>query len=82
MPVPETAMYKNNGFVFGQYDVRFSRHVFYVQPVPEPAFMQKPAHQHFLFGILAADARHVEAAGCLGVTSAIRQSKIKPERAI
>ena len=38
-----------------------------MQPVPEPVFMQKPAHQHFGFGILAADARHIVAAGCFGV---------------
>jgi hypothetical protein len=38
-----------------------------MQAVAETVFMQKPAHQHFGLRILAPDARHVVAAGCLGV---------------
>jgi len=38
-----------------------------MQPVPEPVFMQEPAHQHFGLGILAPYARHIVAAGFFGV---------------
>jgi len=56
-------MYKNYGFIFWQYYIRLPRQPLYMKPVPEPVFMQKLAHQHFGFGILAPDARHVVAAG-------------------
>jgi hypothetical protein len=51
-----------------------------MQPVPEPVFMQKMTHQHFGFGILAPDARHVVTAGFFGVyighDAKVLQSKI------
>jgi len=61
--VPEAAMYKNYGFVFGEYDIRLAGQFLYMQPVPEPVFMQKLPYQQFRFGILAPDARRIVAAG-------------------
>ena len=60
-------MYKNYGFIFGEYYIRLTRQTFHMQPVPEPVFMQKLTHQHFGFGILAPYARHVVTAGFFGV---------------
>jgi hypothetical protein len=67
MPVPKTSMYKNYRLVFGQYNIRRPRQILYMQPVPKPVFMQKPAHQQFRLGILAVYARHVIAAGFFAV---------------
>jgi len=38
-----------------------------MQPVPKPIFMQKFAHLHFGFGILAPYTRHVVTACFFGV---------------
>jgi len=67
VPVPKTSMYKNYSFIFWQHNIRLPRQPLHMQPIPVPVFMQKPAHQHFGFGILAPDARHIVAAGCFGV---------------
>ena len=60
-------MNKYYGLVFRQHDVGFAGKVFYMQPVAETVFMQKAAHQHFGFGVLTSDARHVVAPGFFGM---------------
>jgi hypothetical protein len=61
--MPEAAMYKNNSSVFGQYHVGLAGQLFIVQPVTSTIGMQKFSHQHFGFGIGAADAAHVITTG-------------------
>jgi hypothetical protein len=65
--VPETAVDKNYGFVFGQHNVGFSGKGFYIQPVPEPVGKQKPPYQHLRLCVFALNAAHVEGAGCFVV---------------
>jgi hypothetical protein len=64
VPVPETAMYEDDGFVSGQYDVWFAGKFGVMQPIPEAFCKQKAPHQNFRFGVFAPDAGHVVAAGC------------------
>ncbi len=55
-------VYKNGGFVFGNYDIRLSRQVFHMQPVPESVFKQEPSHNHLGLGVRQlADPAHVVA---------------------
>ena len=67
VPMPKAAVDKNYGFVFGEYDIGLTGHIFYMQAVAETVFMQKLAHQHFGLGILTPNARHVIAARFLTV---------------
>ncbi len=67
MPMPKTPVYKYYRFVFRQHDIRFAGQRFYMQPVAETVFMQKPAHQHFGLGILTTYARHVVAPRFFGM---------------
>lgn len=61
MPVPEAAMYKNHGPVFGQDDVRFSGKRFDVFPEAVPRAMQHGADEYLGLGVGAPDARHIPA---------------------
>lgn len=61
MPMPETAVNKNNGFVFRQDDVRFARQVFDVFSESVTGAVQHGAHQHLGLGIFALDLRHIPA---------------------
>lgn len=67
VPVPEAAMHKNSGMVFRQHNIRLTGQFLFVQSVTEsPA--EKPAPQlHLRFGIPAAYAAHVVAAGLRAV---------------
>ncbi len=60
-------MYKNYGFVFGQYNIRLACQILHMQPVPKPIFMQKPPHQQLRLGILAAYPGHVIAPRFFGM---------------
>ncbi|MCU0858695.1 MAG: hypothetical protein MUC65_09880 [Pontiellaceae bacterium] len=59
MPVPETAMDKNNGSVFWQNDVRFPGQGFDVFPEAVSGAVQHGADQHFGLRVLPFDLRHV-----------------------
>ncbi len=52
-------MHKNNGFIFGQNHIGFTREVFCVQTVTETMGKKEAAHQHLRFGILAFYAAHI-----------------------
>lgn len=58
MLVPEAAVYKYTGPQPRQYNVRLSGQVCTVKPETESVGMQKPAHQHFGFGVLPPYGRH------------------------
>jgi hypothetical protein len=53
MPVPEAAIYKNYGFVFGQNNIGFSGQGFNIQPVTKTICKQKLPHQQFWLCIFA-----------------------------
>ena len=80
MPVPETTMHKNDGFVFGQYNIGFAGEIFYVQAVTESVCKKKLTHQHLRFRILAFYAAHIVGAGFrvvdVGHAVKIRKSEV------
>jgi hypothetical protein len=51
--MPETAVNKYRLPEFWQYDVRFARQVFAMQPKPIAHRMQKSPNRHFGAGVLA-----------------------------
>jgi hypothetical protein len=61
VPVPEASMSKDDGFVFGQYDVRLPRQGADVFPEPVSGAVQYRADKNFGFGVFAPDSRHVPA---------------------
>lgn len=61
VPVPEASMSKDDGFVFGQYDVRLTRQGADVFPEPVSGAVQYRADKNFGFGVFAPDSRHVPA---------------------
>ncbi len=61
MPMPEASMHKNDRFVFGKDNIRFSRQSFIVKFVAKPLRMQKPAYQHLRPGILRFYLLHIKA---------------------
>ena len=61
MPMPIAAVYKNNGSIFGQYDIRFSRHGCDVFPKAEPLRKKIPTYHDFDFCIFSANAGHIPA---------------------
>lgn len=58
VPMPEAAVYKYTGPQPRQYNVRLSGKVRAMKPETESVGMQKPAHQHFGFGVLPPYGRH------------------------
>ena len=60
--MPEAAVNKDHGFVFGEYNVRFTWKRFYIQAVTKTIGKEKLTHQYLRLGILAFDTAHVEAA--------------------
>ncbi len=75
--MPETAVYKNEGVVFGEYNVWLAGELFGVQAVAEALCMQVAANQHFRLCVGAADAAHVIASGGGGVYVCHRGGKDK-----
>lgn len=67
MSVPETSVDKNDGFVFRQNNVRFSRQGLDVYPVPEPFAEKVFPYEKLGLGVLCPDLRHIVAAGFFGV---------------
>jgi hypothetical protein len=78
MAMPEAAVYKNYGFVFGENDVGFARQSFSgggfallcfasMQSVSKTPCMQKPPHKHLRLCIRTADAAHIIASYLPGV---------------
>lgn len=63
MPMPKAAMNKNDGFVFGQNDIGFTRKGFIVQFVTETLGVEKPTDDQLWFSIGRPDPAHVIAAG-------------------
>ena len=61
MSVPETAMNKNNAFVFRQNNVRLSGQVFPVQPEPVSEDMKSTANRNFRLRVSRTDSGHVPA---------------------
>jgi len=67
MAMPETAIYKYYGFVFGEYYIGFAGEVFNMEAVSETLRMEETAHEHFRLCVFAFDAAHVVAAGSFAV---------------
>lgn len=63
MPMPEAAMHKDDGFVFGEYDIGFAGEFFVVQAVAESVGMEEPPHQHLGLCVFPFDAAHIVGAG-------------------
>jgi len=61
--VPETAVNKNYGFIFGENNVGFSGEGFYIQPVTESVGKQKLLHEHFGLCVFPFYAAHIVGAG-------------------
>jgi hypothetical protein len=58
MAMPKASMYKDTDPQPRQYNVRSSRQILAMQPVTIAVGIQKPAHKHFGFRVLAPDSRH------------------------
>ena len=56
--MPEASMYEDTYSQPRQYNVWFSRQILAMQPVTIAVGIQKPAHKHFGFRVLAPDSRH------------------------
>lgn len=61
MAMPETAVYKDDGFVFGQHNVGMAGQLFIMQSVTVALCMEELPHQQLGFGVGAAYLRHVVA---------------------
>ena len=62
MPMPVTAVNKNDRVVSGQHDIRFAGEVFSVESVTVAIRPEPFAHHHLGAGVLPLDSGHVEAA--------------------
>lgn len=62
MPVPETAMGKENSLVSRKNDIRLTRQGAIMQPEPETGRMQSTPQHQLRFSVLTPDARHHPAA--------------------
>ena len=63
MAVPETSVYKYDGPVFWQDDIRLSRELLDVEPETQASCMQGFSDQEFRSSVLALDVRHHAASG-------------------
>ena len=63
--MPETTVNEDDGFVFRQNNIWFTRKVFIVKCVSETLCMQKFSYKHFRLCILCLYPAHVIAAGLL-----------------
>jgi len=57
--VPEAAVNENYRSIFRQDNIRFSRQVFSVQPIPVTKRVKHRSNPHFRLGVPAPDRRHV-----------------------
>ena len=62
VPVPETAVDKDDGFVFRQYDVWLAGEAFDILPEAVACAVQHSAGKHLGLCVLPFDSRHVPAA--------------------
>ena len=60
MAVPEAAMYKNDGTVLSENQVRFPRKVFHVEPEPKAGSVAESPDQNFRFCVCPANTGHIE----------------------
>ena len=58
MSMPETTMHKNGSPVLRQYNIRLSRKLPVMQPVPKTGSMQKPSDDQFGLSVLAPYSSH------------------------
>ena len=63
MPVPEAAVHKQNRTEFRKHQIRLSRQLPVVQPIPETAPVQQLADQQLRLCVETLDRRHIPAAG-------------------
>ena len=77
MPVPEAAVHKQNRTEFRKHQIRLSRQLSVVKPIPETASVQQLADQQLRLCVGALDRRHVPAAG-FGIVDVSQPSE--PER--
>ena len=70
-------MIKLLNFVFGQYNIRFTGKVFYMEAVTKTVFMKESSDQHFRLGILAPDTGHVIGAGFFRMNIHLSTNEIK-----
>ena len=59
VPVPKTAMNKEDSFIFRQDDVRLAGQGADVFPEPVSGAVQHRADKHLRFGVLAPDSAHI-----------------------
>lgn len=59
MPMPKTAIYEDTRTIFPQHQVGMAWQPRRIKPVSESIFPQPTAHDHFRFGVLGTDGRHV-----------------------
>jgi hypothetical protein len=62
MTMPEAAVNKHNGAPAGKNQIRPSRKLSIMQPIPEAARMQRSTYQHLRPGVLPPYAGHHPAA--------------------
>jgi hypothetical protein len=60
MPVPETAMHKDDNAVCRKHYIRPSRQVLTMQPEAEASGVQSPPQNELWLRVLAPDAAHIE----------------------
>ena len=75
MAVPEAAVDKDNGFVFGEDHVGFSGERFYMEPKPKSHSVEDRADAPFRIGVLAANAGHVPTAALFCQTIFVQEAK-------
>ena len=56
--MPETAMYKNDGTVLSEHNIRLSGKTFYIETIPKPFGKQIFSHDKLRARVLALDAAH------------------------
>ena len=65
MTVPETAIHKHHGLVFGEHEVWFPWQVAAMKPVTKTAGMKPAPYNHFRLCVLTPDSSHIAATGRL-----------------
>lgn len=58
VPMPETAMNKNDHVVFWQHQIRFARQILSVKSVAEACGMQESPDGHLGLSVFTLDGRH------------------------
>lgn len=68
MSMPEASIHQNAGAILPQYNIRFSRQPWMIEPIPESPSPQKFPDKNLRFGIPAPYCRHIVMALFYGQT--------------